>query len=165
MLDGFPHRHKRLASGRIAMATAVEILAGEKIHVHPAPRTKRHPDKLMRGNEDRRQLHRLDRQGIIHEPLAVAGLELKPAHLALQKRHISDRTVVDHLHLAVDRIAEQPGTALGEGVIDIVVDRGNVDARFDQHRNGPVHSGVRNENEKFPVSVIIPTYNTRPYSA
>ena len=77
------------------------------------PRSKRHPDKLMRGNEDRRQLHRLDRQGIIHEPLAVAGLELKPAHLALQKRHIGDRTVVDHLHLAVDGIAEQPRAALG----------------------------------------------------
>ena len=28
MLDGFPHRHERLAPGRIAVAAAVEILAG-----------------------------------------------------------------------------------------------------------------------------------------
>lgn len=104
----------------------------------------------MRGNENRRHFHRLDRKSVIHEPLAVAGLELKPAHLALQKRHIGDRTVVDHLHLAVDRIAEQPGTALGEGVIDIVVDRGNVDARFDQHRNGPVQLRRKERKREVP---------------
>ena len=43
MLDGFPHRHKRLASGRIAVAAAVEILAGEKDPRPPRPANEATP--------------------------------------------------------------------------------------------------------------------------
>ena len=83
-----------------------------------------------------RHLHLLDRQGVVHETLAVPLLELEAAHLVLQQRHVGHRAVLNNLHLAVDGIAEQPGAALGIGVVDVVVNVGNADARPDQHGHG-----------------------------
>ena len=88
--------------------------------------------------EHGRHLHLLDRQRIIDESLAVALLETVAAHLGLRKRHVGRRPLLDDVHLAVDRIAEQTGAVLRITVVDAVVNTGHVDPFLDQDGQGAV---------------------------
>ena len=91
--------------------------------------------------EDCRHTHLLYRQRIVHKALVVALLEPETTHLRLGERHIRHRTLTQGLHLAVDGVAEQSRTTLGERVIDIVVYLRNVDARSAQHRQRHIEVG------------------------
>ena len=134
--DSLLHRNERFTSRGILVAAAVEVLAGEEIDVDISARTQADADELAVSQKHGRHLHLLDRQGVVHETLAVPLLELEAAHLVLQQRHVGHRAVLNNLHLAVDGIAEQPGAALGIGVVDAVVNVGDRDALLDQHGHG-----------------------------
>ena len=61
------------------MAAAAEVLAGEEIDVDISARTQADADELAVGQKHGRHLHLLDRQGVVHEALAVPLLELEAA--------------------------------------------------------------------------------------
>ena len=75
--DSLLHRNERFTSGGVLMAAAIEVLAGEEIDVDISARTQADADELAVGQKHGRHLHLLDRQGVVHEALAVPLLELR----------------------------------------------------------------------------------------
>ena len=132
MLDGICHIHKRLTTRSILVSTAIEVALSKDIDIYIASRAQRHTDEVGMLGKHRRHLHLLNLQGVVHKALAIALLEPEATHLLLSERHIGNRSLAQQLHLAVDGVAKQAGTTLGEGVIYIIIYLRDVDARRGQ---------------------------------
>ena len=122
MLDGLFYGSVEEGAGGIVVTTAVEVLAGEEVHIDLAFGAERKTDAVFALQEESSEMYRVKRQTIVYKPFSVTYLEIVFQSIMFGEIHVRG-TVFRHYGKAFRQgEPQQFHAALRVVVIDFPMD-------------------------------------------